>query len=281
MRFFLEAPAVVTSTLALERGGGEHIVIAIALEKPTITIRGEAPKREGGEASLEFTCNCPDGEEKARAAARELEPVLRMRLSFRKTAPSNPFSCEVCRPLLVMLALGLSQGEPRPLEEAELLLSFREAAILRTVFLGGLTGYFLPQVDVQPPTGPWMVQYLAPPPRLRLVLAKLPHLDPVVESGARAALLLATLFRMAAENDVVNMPRVLEKLATALGRVGDVPLIPLDLEGGGWFLSPLPSPEECSRDLMEYRERLAQFLEENSVERVVTRASPGGVLEIG
>ncbi len=280
MRFFLEAPAVVTSTLPLEKGGEEHIVLAIALEKPTVTIRGESPPGEGGEARLEFTCNCPDGEEKARAAARELEPVLRMRLSFRKTAPTNPFSCEVCRPLLVMLALGLSQGEPRPIEEAELLLSFHEAVVLRTVFLGGLTGYYLPTGDAQPPTGPWMVQYMAPPPRLRLVLAKLPHLDPVVESGARAALLMATLFRMAAENDVVNMPRILDKLTKALGRAGGVPLIPLDLEEGGWFLSPLPSPEECSRDLMEYRERLAQFLEENSVERVVTRASPGGVLEI-
>jgi len=254
--------------------------LLMALERPTVNLKVDASPG-GREARVEIMCNCPEGEKRAREAARAVENLVRLKLEFKRSAPRSPFSCRVCRPLMFLVAASLARGSPQSVEDVEMLLSFEESAILRTMFLGGMLAFHQGEGGEHSPAGPWMLSYHAPPPGLRVVLARLPGES--VDMGDRGHSILmglSLISRMLWEGEVAEIPRILEKLARSLGREDGIPLLPVEEDGGEWFLAPLPSPDECSLELIEYREKLAGFLDERSKERIVTRLSIGGVVEV-
>lgn len=280
MEFTLELPGILTTRLP-SQGGEDIIHVTLALERPTVLIKASSLGQ--GEASVTMTCNCPDGERQAREAAQSLAHLVKLRLEFRTTAPRSPFSCRVCRPALALVAYSISRGEPRPLEEVEVLLELEDAIILHSMLMGGIsTHYLIPGVS-EPPAGPWLMGHVIPPPGLRIVVARLPEWEGSrrLVGGERVVALLGLVARMLWEKEYSGLARVLARLSEIMGGEAGVPLLPVEENGGEWYWSPLPSPEECSRELLEYRERLSKFLDEHAVERVVTRLSPGGVLEVG
>jgi len=277
MKFSLELPGVL-QTLLPTTGGDARVLLSLALEKPSISIKGEGTPQGG---KLELICNCPDGERQARREAERLRHLVRLELTFRKTEPTTPFSCRVCRPAVVLLALSLARGSPRPMEEAEIMLSFRESTILRNIMMGGTMAFLVPEQEPEPPSSPWTVSYLLPPPGLRIVVAQLPGMEPPRQAqGEGVVILLNALFRMLWDNELYHLPYTLKKLAKKMGWGEEgIPFLPVEGEED-WYWTPLPSPDECSRELIAFREKLADYLDREARERLVTRLSPGGVLEV-